>query len=108
MLRHRQTHDFSHVLTGLTRVSVENEILLKWFEFSQTGLPVSLLSGLSGPLKFRRSLHGESAKGEELSKIALAIQSGARCDFLLNVMYEDEFATDLDTLRAKLGIQLII
>ena len=49
MQRYRQCHDFYHALTGLG-VSVEEELALKWFEWSQTGLPMTALSSIFGPI----------------------------------------------------------
>lgn len=100
MLRYRQTHDFLHVLTGLEEITIESELALKCFEFSQTGLPVTILSGLLGPLRLsqeRRDILRDNM-------VPWAIQCGARSQFMLNVMYEDEFNQDLSNLQKKMGI----
>ena len=50
MLRYREVHDFVHVLTGI-ETSVEGELVLKWIELLQTGLPMTLLCATVGPLR---------------------------------------------------------
>jgi ubiquinone biosynthesis protein COQ4 len=47
--RYRENHDFMHTLCGLS-ISVAAELGLKWFEFRQTGLPMTLLGSIFGPL----------------------------------------------------------
>ena len=98
MLRYRQIHDFLHVLTGLD-ISVENEIVLKWFEFVQNGLPVAGLSSVFGPL----SLQSNQRKGL-LKKISWAIQQGLMSKNLMNVYFEKYFDLELNELRSNLNI----
>lgn len=50
MQRHRELHDFWHVLFGLPP-TVFGEIILKYVELTQTKLPVCALSGFVGPLR---------------------------------------------------------
>ncbi|RCH90293.1 hypothetical protein CU098_005033, partial [Rhizopus stolonifer] len=101
MNRYRQIHDFFHTLTGLG-VTVEEEIALKWFEWVQTGLPMTMLSSLFGPLRLtwpeKARLYGHY--------VPWALQCGASCTPLMNVYFEHHFHTPLDEFRNKLGIIL--
>ncbi|KAF7730313.1 Ubiquinone biosynthesis protein [Apophysomyces ossiformis] len=99
MKRYREIHDFFHTLTGLG-VSVEEEIALKWFEWAQTGLPMTGLSSLFGPLRLTL------AERHRLFSVYVpwAIQCGANASPLMNVYYEEEFHTPIEKLREQLGI----
>ncbi|KAL5036499.1 hypothetical protein BDV3_005175 [Batrachochytrium dendrobatidis] len=99
MLRYRQVHDFWHTLLDMP-ITVEAEIAVKWFEFMQTGLPVTFLSALVGPL--RLSQH----EREHLFNhyVPWAVHNGGNCSYLMNVMYEDLFELDQDVVLEHLGI----
>ncbi|KAG9306799.1 hypothetical protein G9A89_005699 [Geosiphon pyriformis] len=101
MQRFRESHDFFHALTNLS-ITVESEIALKWFELAQTGLPVSLLSSLVGPLRLT------SAERARLFSVYVpwAIQCGSASKFLMNVYFEEWFEKDLESMRRELGIYL--
>jgi ubiquinone biosynthesis protein COQ4 len=95
MLRYRQTHDFIHTLTNVP-ISVEAEIALKWFEFSQYGLPMTLLAGVFGSMKYHH---------EDFSKwFEWGIHSGSRAEFLLAEYFEKNLEMDIDDYRKKLKI----
>jgi ubiquinone biosynthesis protein COQ4 len=116
MLRYRQTHDFMHTLTAVP-TTLEGELALKWFEFAQTGLPMTLLAGVFGPLrlldtfKFQDPL-GRKSNPENTSALShfldvhlpWAIQAGTEAKFLLNVPFEELFDKDLEELRQELNI----
>lgn len=99
MQRYREIHDFFHTLTGLG-VTVEEELALKWFEWTHTGLPMTMASSLVGPLRLswpeRARLYG--------TYVPWALQCGASCAPLMSVEYENHFATPLDQFRQDLGI----
>ncbi|KAI8330490.1 ubiquinone biosynthesis protein Coq4 [Chlamydoabsidia padenii] len=101
MQRYREIHDFFHTLTGLG-VTVEEELALKWFEWTHTGLPMTMLSSLFGPLQLswseRARLYG--------TYVPWALQCGASCAPLMSVDYEHHFYTPLDQFRQQLGIFL--
>ena len=99
MTRYRQVHDFWHTLLGLG-ISVEEELALKCFEMVQTGLPVTILSSLVGPLKLR----AKERRRFYDHYVPWAIQCGSSSQFLLNVMYEDLFDKDLESVRKALGV----
>ncbi|KAI8980848.1 ubiquinone biosynthesis protein Coq4 [Pilobolus umbonatus] len=99
--RYREIHDFFHTLTGLG-VSVEEELALKWFEWAQTGLPMTMLASLFGPLNItsaeRKHLYG--------TYVPWALQCGASCKPLMNIYFEEHFHKPLDEFRKELGIIL--
>ena len=100
MLRYRQVHDFWHVLFGLDSITVESELALKCIEYAQTGLTMTLLASLFGPLKL-----DAERRDVLLTQIApWALQSGAKASFLLNVYYEKELDKPLDVLQKELNI----
>ncbi|KAI9472225.1 MAG: ubiquinone biosynthesis protein Coq4 [Benjaminiella poitrasii] len=99
--RYREIHDFFHALTGLG-VTVEEEIALKWFEWAQTGLPMTMLASVFGPLRMtwpeRKRLYA--------GYVPWALQCGSSCTPLMNVYYEDHFHTPIDEFRKQLGITM--
>ncbi|KAL1920931.1 uncharacterized protein VTP21DRAFT_11566 [Calcarisporiella thermophila] len=101
MRRYRETHDFTHTLTGLP-ITVEGEIALKWFELTQTGLPMTLMSSLIGPLRLSQ---------QELSRlfqhyVPWAVECGSACKPLLCVYFEERMEQNIEELRKELGIWL--
>ena len=99
MQRYRECHDFYHALTGLPIVR-EGEVALKAFEFANTLLPMTGLSTFSvltlGPRGRRRFWD---------TYLPWALKNGLRGDDVINVYWEEEMETDVDELRARLGIE---
>ncbi|OTA98439.1 hypothetical protein M426DRAFT_325977 [Hypoxylon sp. CI-4A] len=99
MQRYRESHDFYHALTGLPIVR-EGEVALKAFEFANTLLPMTGLSMLAlttlKPAERKRfwRIYGP-----------WAVRNGLKSDEVINVYWEEEFETDVDALRARLGIE---
>ena len=101
MQRYREIHDFFHVITGLS-VSVEDEIALKWFEWTQFGLPVAALSSLVGPLRLSSTQRRRLLR----DRVPWAVQCGSRSKLLMAVYWEDLLEKDLNLVRKELGIWL--
>jgi len=99
MLRYREVHDFLHVLTGLD-TSVEGEIIQKWLELMQTGLPMTLLSATVGPLH----LSSEHRRLLLTEWVPWSARVAVQMPFFLNIYYERLFEYDLNQLRADLDI----
>lgn len=99
MQRYRECHDFYHALTGLPIVR-EGEVALKAFEWANTGLPMTGLSMFSA-LTLKR---GERKR---LVNIYLpwALRNGWRAEEVINVYWEEELESDVDELRARLGVE---
>mmetsp|Transcript_29993 Transcript_29993/g.34506 ORF Transcript_29993/g.34506 Transcript_29993/m.34506 type:complete len:113 (-) Transcript_29993:41-379(-) len=100
MLQQRQCHDYWHNFFNL-QPNVHGELVLNWNEMMQTNIPVAALSCTFGPLQL------SSEKRQELMTVYLpwAIKTGKNAQYLLNVYYEEEFHTDIETLRKRIGIE---
>ncbi|CAG8627414.1 28884_t:CDS:2, partial [Racocetra persica] len=101
MQRYRECHDFFHTLTSLP-VSVEGELALKWFEFAQTKLPMTLISSVVGPLRLSNS---ERTRLFE-KYVPWAVQCGSQSKLLMNVYFEECWNKDIVEMRKELGIYL--
>ena len=99
MQRYRESHDFFHALTGLP-VFVEGEIGLKAFEFANTGLPMTALS-LAAIIRLKPA----ERKRMFQTYLPWAFSNGWRSKDVINVYWEEELETDVDELRARLGIE---
>ena len=99
MQRYRECHDFYHALTGLP-VWVEGEVGLKAFEWANTGLPMTGLS-LAAVVRLTRE---QRARMWE-TYLPWAFRNGSRGGDLVNVYWEEELETDVEVLRARLGIE---
>jgi ubiquinone biosynthesis protein COQ4 len=99
MQRYRECHDFYHALVGLP-VFREGEVALKAFEFANTGLPMTGLAVFSAfTLKTAEWRRFWDVYGP------WAVRNGAQSDDVINVYWEEELETDVDELRARLGIE---
>ncbi|OZJ02088.1 hypothetical protein BZG36_04572 [Bifiguratus adelaidae] len=99
MRRYRETHDFFHTLTDLP-VTVPAEVALKWFEWVQTGLPMTGLSAVFGPLR----LNSQERQLLRQSLIPWAVQCGSTCQDLMCVEWEKMWEWELSRVREELGI----
>ncbi|GAA5903915.1 hypothetical protein JCM8208_001725 [Rhodotorula glutinis] len=100
MQRYRESHDLYHVLLGFG-VSLPAELVVKWFEASNFGLPVAVLSGVVGPLRM------EASERKRLWRTygAWALRAGARAQCLIGVHWEQEWETPIDELRTRWGVE---
>ena len=99
MQRYRECHDFYHALTGLP-VMVEGEVALKAFEFANTLLP---MTGLS--LFAIARLKPKERERFWSTYFPWAMSNGLKCQEIINVYWEEELETDVDEIRARLGIE---
>lgn len=98
--RYREVHDFLHVLTGLPP-SVLGELALKWYELVQTGLPMTALAALVGPLRLDRT------EAAVLRRYLLpwAAAAGRQAQPLLLIPVEQLLSQPLTTVRRRFRIQ---
>jgi ubiquinone biosynthesis protein COQ4 len=101
MRRYRECHDFFHTLTGLG-VTVEEELALKWFEWVQTGLPMTMLSSLFGHLRLTSSERSRLFQ----NYVPWAVQCGVSSKPLMNVYFEELLEKPISSVRQDLGIFL--
>lgn len=99
MQRYRECHDFSHALTGLPVVR-EGEVALKAFEWANTGLPMTGLSVFSA-----LTLDRAGRRRFATTYLPWALRNGWRAADVINVYWEEEMETDIEELRARLGVE---
>ncbi|CAK3795110.1 Ubiquinone biosynthesis COQ4, mitochondrial [Lecanosticta acicola] len=99
MQRYRETHDFTHAITGLP-VIIEGELAVKAFEFANTLLPMTALSLVA-------IVRLKPVERKRFFEIYLpwALRNGLKAEEVVNVYWEEELETDVDVLRARLGIE---
>ncbi|KAM9721848.1 ubiquinone biosynthesis protein COQ4 homolog, mitochondrial isoform 1-T1 [Dama dama] len=97
--RYREIHDMLHTLLGMP-TNILGEIVVKWFEAVQTGLPMCILSALFGPIQ----LSAQSLRLLISELIPWAVENGRRAPCVLNVYYERRWEQPLQALRQELGI----
>ncbi|BGP27318.1 Ubiquinone biosynthesis protein [Rhodotorula toruloides] len=100
MQRYRESHDFYHVLLGFG-VSLPAELVVKWFELANFGLPVAALSGIFGPLRMDKSERDRLCK----TYGTWALRAGGKADCLISVYWEKEWETPVEELRARYGVE---
>ncbi|XP_022434309.2 ubiquinone biosynthesis protein COQ4 homolog, mitochondrial [Delphinapterus leucas] len=99
MQRYREVHDMLHTLLGMP-TNILGEIVVKWFEAVQTGLPMCILSALFGPIQLSaRNLQVLVSK-----LIPWAVQNARRAPCVLNLYYERRWEQPLKALRQELSI----
>uniref|UniRef100_A0A2K5IPD2 Ubiquinone biosynthesis protein COQ4 homolog, mitochondrial n=1 Tax=Colobus angolensis palliatus TaxID=336983 RepID=A0A2K5IPD2_COLAP len=81
--RYREVHDMLHTLLGMP-TSILGEIVVKWFEAVQTGLPMCILGALFGPIQ----LSAQSLQVLVSELIPWAVQNGRTAPCVLNLYYE--------------------
>jgi len=101
MQRYREVHDFWHVLTGAP-TTLEGECALKLFEAFHTGLPMSFLAALGGPLRLSSGVRRRTL----LQHAPWAYRNALRCENLMCFPYERHLADNLDDLRRELRIDV--
>eukprot|EP00761_Pharyngomonas_kirbyi_P000111 gb/GECH01000111.1/.p1 GENE.gb/GECH01000111.1/~~gb/GECH01000111.1/.p1 ORF type:complete len:285 (+),score=58.58 gb/GECH01000111.1/:1-855(+) len=99
MTRYREIHDFVHAITGM-KPTVIGELAVKWFEWSQTGLPMCGLSSLVGPL--RLSLKEQYLLFSQL--VPWAVRCGRSADSVLGIYYEKHLDVKISELQKKYNI----
>ncbi|KAJ1916324.1 Ubiquinone biosynthesis protein [Mycoemilia scoparia] len=99
MTRHREIHDFYHTILGLS-ISVSDELTLKWFEYTQTGLPVGLLAGTFGSLL----LQPKQKLAFYSVYMPWAIKCAKNAKPLFNVYWEKQWDKPIEVLRSLLNL----
>ncbi|KAM6110322.1 ubiquinone biosynthesis protein COQ4 homolog, mitochondrial [Pterocles gutturalis] len=97
--RYREVHDLMHTLLGMP-TNMLGEVVVKWFEAIQTGLPMCVLGAAFGPV--RLSTRKLRVLATEL--VPWAIRSGRNASCILNVYYEQRWEQPVESLREEIGI----
>eukprot|EP00095_Tigriopus_kingsejongensis_P001357 snap_masked-scaffold1322_size48131-processed-gene-0.7 protein:Tk01357 transcript:snap_masked-scaffold1322_size48131-processed-gene-0.7-mRNA-1 annotation:"hypothetical protein DAPPUDRAFT_230099" len=99
MQRYRETHDLTHAVLDMP-TNMVGEVVVKWVEALQTGLPMCVGGALLGPLRFR------PRQVRDFRRLRpWAIRVGTNSEFLLGVFYERRWEQDLDDFRREMNIE---
>ncbi|XP_077140746.1 ubiquinone biosynthesis protein COQ4 homolog, mitochondrial [Ranitomeya variabilis] len=96
--RYREVHDLLHTLLGMP-TNMLGEVVVKWFEAVQTGLPMCMLGAVFGPLRL-----STRRKKKLLELVPWAVQSGRDARCVLSVHYENRWEQTVESLREEIGI----
>lgn len=79
---------------------MQGELVVKWFELANFGLPVALLSSVFGPLRL------EASERRRLFDTygGWALRCGGSAQCLIGIEWEKEWEKDINVLRRELGI----
>lgn len=97
--RYREVHDLMHTLLGMP-TNMLGEVVVKWFEAIQTGLPMCVLGAAFGPLR----LNAWKLRILTTDLIPWAIRSGNNSNCILNYYYENRWEQSVESLRHEIGI----
>uniref|UniRef100_A0A3P9LCL8 Ubiquinone biosynthesis protein COQ4 homolog, mitochondrial n=1 Tax=Oryzias latipes TaxID=8090 RepID=A0A3P9LCL8_ORYLA len=100
MLRYREVHDLMHTLLGMP-TNMLGEVVVKWFEAAQTGLPMCALGAVLGPLR----LNARRLQSLFTSLGPWALRNGRRARCVLSIFYERRWDQNLEDLRQELHIE---
>ncbi|KFV64075.1 hypothetical protein N307_02435, partial [Dryobates pubescens] len=97
--RYREVHDLMHTLLGMP-TNMLGEVVVKWFEAVQTGLPMCVLGAAFGPVR----LSARKLQVLATQLVPWAIQNGRNASCILNVYYEQRWEQPVKSLREEIGI----
>lgn len=99
MKRYRESHDFYHCICNLP-VNVDSELALKFFEYANFGIPMTLISGLFGPLRL------DAAKRTRLftEYVPWALRCGSNARPLITVYWEERWSQDVGEMKKEFGV----
>uniref|UniRef100_A0A8C5QLF1 Ubiquinone biosynthesis protein COQ4 homolog, mitochondrial n=1 Tax=Leptobrachium leishanense TaxID=445787 RepID=A0A8C5QLF1_9ANUR len=96
--RYREVHDLMHTLLGMP-TNMLGEVVVKWFEAVQTGLPMCILGALFGPFRLNTKRVNKLAP-----LVPWAVQNGRNARCVLSVYYEKRWEQSVESLREEMGI----
>jgi len=100
MTRYRETHDLTHCMLDMP-TNMVGEVLVKWVEALQFGLPMCSGGAIFGPLRFKTNRQRENYK----TLLPWAIDTGRNAHFLLNVFYEQRWEQNIEDFRKEFNIK---
>jgi len=98
MTRYRETHDLTHCVLNMPTTMV-GEVLVKWVEASQFGLPMCVGGALFGPLRF-----GPKQREHYRKLLPWALHTGKTAGFLLSIHYENRWEQEMEDFRREFNI----
>lgn len=97
--RYREVHDLVHCILSMP-TNMLGEVIVKWVEAIQTGLPLCWLGGLFGAIKLN-----QQARQIYISQgLPWALQCGHQTKKFMCVYFEKRFEQDFEELRRELNI----
>ncbi|XP_069465852.1 ubiquinone biosynthesis protein COQ4 homolog, mitochondrial isoform X2 [Ambystoma mexicanum] len=97
--RYREVHDLMHTLLGMP-TNMLGEVVVKWFEAIQTGLPMCILGAAFGPIR----LNSRKMQVLMMELLPWAVKSGYNAQCILNFYYENRWEQTVESLREEIGI----
>ncbi|XP_038601149.1 ubiquinone biosynthesis protein COQ4 homolog, mitochondrial [Tachyglossus aculeatus] len=97
--RYREVHDLLHTLLGMP-TNMLGEVVVKWFEAVQLGLPMCMLGAVFGPVR----LNAQKLRVLTGDLIPWAVRSGLTSRCVLSLYYERRWDQPLEALREELRI----
>uniref|UniRef100_A0A1I8F257 Ubiquinone biosynthesis protein COQ4 homolog, mitochondrial n=1 Tax=Macrostomum lignano TaxID=282301 RepID=A0A1I8F257_9PLAT len=102
MQRYREIHDLNHVLLG-QGTDFLGEVVVKWFEAFQTGLPMCVTGAFLGSLRLRPKQTRRYL--QEGGYLAYALRTGSDADLTINYYFERNWHQPLAEVRQQLRIE---
>ncbi len=99
MQRYRECHDFYHCICNLP-VNVESELALKYFEFSNLGLPMTAIAAIFGPLRLTK----EKRTRLFSDYVPWATKCGSSARSLITVYWEERWGQNIEEMKREFGI----
>ena len=99
MTRYREVHDLLHALLDMPTDMV-GEVIVKWVEALQFGIPMCAGGAMLGPLRFKTASQIKRYSAYR----PWAIKEGTKSKFILNVYYEQRWEQDIEDLRREMRI----
>uniref|UniRef100_A0A915J907 Ubiquinone biosynthesis protein COQ4 homolog, mitochondrial n=1 Tax=Romanomermis culicivorax TaxID=13658 RepID=A0A915J907_ROMCU len=100
MQRYRETHDMFHVCLEMP-TTILGEVVVKWIEGIQFGLPMCFLGGLFGSLR----LYPKQRRKFLDSYFPWAVKNSSNGEFLMNVYWEHHWDKPLKELRKEINFE---
>ncbi|XP_070581869.1 ubiquinone biosynthesis protein COQ4 homolog, mitochondrial-like isoform X2 [Ptychodera flava] len=97
--RYREVHDFCHSLLGMP-TNFKGEVVVKWFEWVQTGLPMCGFAATLAPIKLPMNERIDLTR----DYIVWAVKTALTAKFYMNIYFEKHFEQPLDEFRQEIGI----
>ncbi|XP_067131787.1 ubiquinone biosynthesis protein COQ4 homolog, mitochondrial [Centruroides vittatus] len=99
MQRYREVHDLIHAMLNMP-INMMGEVVVKWIEGIQTGLPMCIAGGVFGPIRFTRSQRQKYLR----TYLPWALECSYKAKFFMNVYYEQRWEQPLEDLYKELNI----
>ena len=97
--RYKEIHDFIHTILGYG-ITVPEELAVKAFESLQLKIPSASLASITGSMVLLNFKEFSTYTQKYIPHIYYVSN---KCEFIMNIYYENELEVDIDELRQRLG-----